>query len=235
MLKIDQLRVAYGDIVVLRDLTLEVGRGELVALVGSNNSGKSTALKAVAGLIPTLSGTVTVDGQDITRLPAHKRAELGITLIPEAWQLFGDMTVAENLMMGAFLHRKDVARNKQNLEECLELFPALKDKLARKANNLSGGERQMVSMCRALMTRPRLLLIDEPSMGLAPVVVDQIFAIIEQLNAREFSILLVEQNLQLALHAADHGYVLEHGVVAMHGTGSELLSDSRVRERYLGI
>ena len=235
MLNIEKLRVAYGDITVLRELSLEVGKGELVALVGSNNAGKSTALKAIAGLIPTLGGTVSVDGKDISSLPAHKRAELGITLVPEAWQLFGGMTVAENLMMGAFLHRKETERNKKNMEEVLELFPALKDKLARKANNLSGGERQMVSMCRALMTRPRLLLIDEPSMGLAPVVVDQIFTIIEQLNAQGFSILLVEQNLQLALSAANRGYVLEHGVIAMRGTGKDLLSDSKVREKYLGI
>lgn len=235
MLKIDTLRVAYGDITVLREVTLEVGKGELVALVGSNNAGKSTTLKTIAGLIPTLGGTVSVDGKDITAMPAHKRAELGITLVPEAWQLFGDMTVSENLMMGAFLHRKETERNKKNLEELLELFPTLKDKLTRKANTLSGGERQMVSMCRALMTRPRLLLIDEPSMGLAPVVVDQIFSIIEKLNAQEFSILLVEQNLRLALTAANRGYVLEHGVIAMSGTGKDLLSDSKVREKYLGI
>ncbi|MCC8193745.1 MAG: ABC transporter ATP-binding protein [Deltaproteobacteria bacterium] len=212
-----------------------MGKGELVALVGSNNAGKSTALKAIAGLIPTLGGSVTVDGRDITHLPAHRRSRLGITLVPEAWQLFGDMTVAENLMMGAFLHRKEMERNRKNMEELLELFPALKDKLGRKANNLSGGERQMVSMCRALMTRPRLLLIDEPSMGLAPVVVDQIFRIIEKLNSQQFSILLVEQNLQLALTAANRGYVLEHGVIAMHDTGKALLSDSKVREKYIGI
>ncbi|SBW06595.1 High-affinity branched-chain amino acid transport ATP-binding protein BraG [uncultured delta proteobacterium] len=235
MLKIENLRVAYGDITVLRGLTLEVGKGELVALVGSNNAGKSTALKAIAGLIPTLGGTITVDGQDVTHMPAHKRAELGLTLIPEAWQLFGSMTVAENLMMGAFLHRKEAEKNKKTMEELLELFPALKDKLGRKANNLSGGERQMVSMCRALMTRPRLLLIDEPSMGLAPVIVDQIFTIIKKLNEQQFSILLVEQNLQLALTAANRGYVLEHGVIAMHDTGDALLSDSKVREKYLGI
>lgn len=235
MLKIENLRVAYGDITVLRDLTLEVGRGELVALVGSNNAGKSTALKAIAGLIPILEGKVLVDGQDITHLPAHRRSALGLTLIPEAWQLFGTMTVAENLMMGAFLHRNQPEQNKKNMEELLELFPALKDKLGRKASNLSGGERQMVSMCRALMSRPRLLLIDEPSMGLAPVIVDQIFTIIKALNEQQFSILLVEQNLQLALTAANRGYVLEHGVVGLHGTGAALLSDSKVREKYLGI
>lgn len=235
MLKIEKLRVAYGDITVLRDLTLEVGKGELVALVGSNNAGKSTALKAIAGLVPTLGGTVCVDDKDITSLPAHRRAELGITLVPEAWQLFGDMTVAENLMMGAFLHRKEAAQNKKNMDDLLEVFPALKDKLARKANNLSGGERQMVSMCRALMSRPRLLLIDEPSMGLAPVIVDQIFTIIKQLNEQQFSILLVEQNLQLALSAANRGYVLEHGVIALRDTGEALLANSKIREKYLGI
>lgn len=235
MLQVEQLHAAYGDITVLRGLSLEVGKGELVALVGSNNSGKSTALKAIAGLIPATGGTVVVDGQDITHLPAHKRAALGITLVPEAWQLFSDMTVAENLMMGAYLHRKEPERNAKNMSELLEFFPALQDKLSRKANNLSGGERQMVSMCRALMTRPRLLLIDEPSMGLAPVVVEQIFSIIEQLNAQGFSILLVEQNLQLALSTANRGYVLEHGTIAMHDSGKALLADSNVRKKYLGI
>ena len=235
MLNIENLCVCYGDIPVLRQVSLSVGEGELAALVGSNNAGKSTTLKAVAGLVPIQEGRVIFEGQDITHLPAHKRSELGITLVPEAWQLFEAMTVEENMLMGSYLWRKEVAKNKQNMAELLELFPALKDKLARKAANLSGGERQMVSMCRALMARPKLLLIDEPSMGLAPVVVDQIFNIIAELNSRQFSILLVEQNLQLALSAAGTGYVLENGVIALHDTGAALLADNRVREKYLGI
>ena len=235
MLNIENLCVCYGDIQVLRQLSLSVGQGELAALVGSNNAGKSTTLKAVAGLVPVREGRIEFEGRDITHLPPHKRSALGITLVPEAWQLFDAMTVEENIMMGSFLWRKESAKNKQNMADLLDLFPALKDKLARKAANLSGGERQMVSMCRALMARPKLLLIDEPSMGLAPVIVDQIFNIIAELNSRQFSILLVEQNLQLALGAASSGYVLEHGVIAMSGAGSELLADSRVREKYLGI
>ncbi len=235
MLKIENLRVSYGDIRVLRKVDLSVGTGELAALVGSNNSGKSTTLKAIAGLIPIEEGRIEFAGEDISKIPAHQRSARGMTLVPEAWQLFDNMTVEENMIMGAYLWRKETAKNKENMANMLELFPALKSKLSRKAANLSGGERQMVSMCRALMSRPKLLLIDEPSMGLAPVVVDQIFSIISTLNVDGFSILLVEQNLQLALSAASTGYVLENGVIAMHDTGAALLADAAVREKYLGI
>ncbi len=235
MLKVEKLAVSYGDIAVLRDISLDVETGRLASLVGSNNAGKSTALKAIMGLVPSRSGKILFEGQDITGMPPHRRSALGMTMIPEAWQLFDEMSVEENIMMGAFLWRKDAEKNKENFSECMELFPALKDKLRRRAANLSGGERQMVSMCRALMSRPKLLLIDEPSMGLAPVVVDQIFKIIEELNAKGFSILLVEQNLQLALKAASRGYVLEHGVIAMADTGAALLADDNVRKRYLGV
>ena len=235
MLKIENLRVSYGDIRVLRKVDLSVGTGELAALVGSNNSGKSTTLKAIAGLIPIEEGRIEFAGEDISKIPAHQRSARGMTLVPEAWQLFNNMTVEENMIMGAYLWRKETAKNKENMANMLELFPALNGKLSRKAANLSGGERQMVSMCRALMSRPKLLLIDEPSMGLAPVVVDQIFSIISTLNIDGFSILLVEQNLQLALSAASTGYVLENGVIAMHDTGAALLADAAVREKYLGI
>ena len=235
MLKIENLAVAYGDITVLRQVSLNVEKGKLASLVGSNNAGKSTALKAVMGLVPAKEGRVIFDGKDITNLPPHKRSALGMTLIPEAWQLFDSMTVEENIMMGAFLWRKEPDNNREKFAECMMLFPALKDKLKRRAANLSGGERQMVSMCRALMSRPKLLLIDEPSMGLAPVIVDQIFRIIGELKNQGFSILLVEQNLRLALQAASHGYVLEHGVIALSDTGEALLADDNVRKRYLGV
>ncbi|MDR2726804.1 MAG: ABC transporter ATP-binding protein [Deltaproteobacteria bacterium] len=235
MLRIEDLSVAYGDITVLRQVSLGVGQGEMSALVGSNNAGKSTTLKAVAGIVPSRAGRILFDGQDITHLPAHRRAALGMTLIPEAWQLFDSMTVEENIMMGAFLWRRDEAGNRKNLERHLEFFPALEDKLRRRAGTLSGGERQMVSMCRGLMTRPKLLLIDEPSMGLAPLVVDLIFKIIRELNAQGFSILLVEQNLQLALSAAGRGYVLEHGVIGLEDAGQTLLANPQIRAKYLGM
>ena len=235
MLKIEDLSVAYGDITVLRQVSLHVGQGELSALVGSNNAGKSTTLKAVAGTVPSKGGRVLFEGQDVTHLSAHKRAALGMTLIPEAWQLFDSMTVEENIMMGAFLWRREAEVNKKNMEQHLDLFPTLKDKLKRRAGTLSGGERQMVSMCRGLMTRPKLLLIDEPSMGLAPVVVELIFKIIKDLNSQGFSILLVEQNLQLALSAAKRGYVLEHGVIGLEDSGEVLLANPKIREKYLGI
>lgn len=235
MLQVEDIKVGYGDLPVLRGVSLDLNAGELVALVGSNNAGKSTTLRAIAGLVPVSGGRIVFEGQEIQDLPAHKRAELGITLVPEAWQLFAGMTVRENILMGSYRHRHKKEENAQRFAGLLDVFPTLKDKLGRRSANLSGGERQMVSMCRALMSAPKLLLIDEPSMGLAPVVVDQVFEIIEDLNRQGFSILLVEQNLQLALSSAKRGYVLEHGVIAMHDSGERLLTDDAVRSRYLGM
>ena len=235
MLQIEDLVVKYGELPVLHQVNLKLVAGSIVSLVGSNNAGKSTTLKALAGLLPASSGRILFERQEIQHLPAHKRAAMGITLVPEAWQLFSDMTVLENIEMGTYLKRKDTAANKKRLEELLEMFPVLKDKLKRRASNLSGGERQMVSMCRALISSPKLLLIDEPSMGLAPLVVEQVFKIIEELHRLGLSILLVEQNLQLALSIAQYGYVLENGVVGLEGSGQDLLKDDNVRKKYLGI
>jgi branched-chain amino acid transport system ATP-binding protein len=235
VLQVDDITVKYGDLPVIRQLRIHLDAGELVAIVGNNNAGKSSTLRAIAGLVPVAGGRIQFEGQEIQHLPAHKRSELGITLVPEAWQLFADMTVEENIIMGAYRMRKQKDKNKRKIEELLTLFPTLKDKLRRRSANLSGGERQMVSMCRALMSEPKLMLIDEPSIGLAPVIVEQVYEIINKLSQQGYSILLVEQNLQLALSAAQRGYVLENGSISMHDTGAALLKNGEVRSKYLGI
>ncbi len=235
MLQVDNITVKYGDLPVIRQLSIHLDAGELVAIVGNNNAGKSSTLRAIAGLVPVADGRIQFEGKEIQHLPAHKRSELGITLVPEAWQLFADMTVEENIIMGAYRMRKQKDKNKRKIEELLTLFPTLKDKLRRRSANLSGGERQMVSMCRALMSEPKLMLIDEPSIGLAPVIVEQVYEIINKLSQQGYSILLVEQNLQLALSAAQRGYVLENGSISMHDTGAALLKNGEVRSKYLGI
>jgi branched-chain amino acid transport system ATP-binding protein len=235
VLQVDNITVKYGDLPVIRQLSIHLDAGELVAIVGNNNAGKSSTLRAIAGLVPVADGRIQFEGKEIQHLPAHKRSELGITLVPEAWQLFADMTVEENIIMGAYRMRKQKDKNKRKIEELLTLFPTLKDKLRRRSANLSGGERQMVSMCRALMSEPKLMLIDEPSIGLAPVIVEHVYEIINKLSQQGYSILLVEQNLQLALSAAQRGYVLENGSISMHDTGAALLKNGEVRSKYLGI
>jgi branched-chain amino acid transport system ATP-binding protein len=235
VLQVDNITVKYGDLPVIRQLSIHLDAGELVAIVGNNNAGKSSTLRAIAGLVPVAGGRIQFEGKEIQHLPAHKRSELGITLVPEAWQLFADMTVEENIIMGAYRMRKQKDKNKRKIEELLTLFPTLKDKLRRRSANLSGGERQMVSMCRALMSEPKLMLIDEPSIGLAPVIVEHVYEIINKLSQQGYSILLVEQNLQLALSAAQRGYVLENGSISMHDTGAALLKNGEVRSKYLGI
>jgi branched-chain amino acid transport system ATP-binding protein len=235
VLQVDNITVKYGDLPVIRQLSIHLDAGELVAIVGNNNAGKSSTLRAIAGLVPVADGRIQFEGKEIQHLPAHKRSELGITLVPEAWQLFADMTVEENIIMGAYRMRKQTDKNKRKIEELLTLFPTLKDKLRRRSANLSGGERQMVSMCRALMSEPKLMLIDEPSIGLAPVIVEHVYEIINKLSQQGYSILLVEQNLQLALSAAQRGYVLENGSISMHDTGAALLKNGEVRSKYLGI
>lgn len=235
MLQIEKVEVIFGDIKVLRGISLEVAQGELTALVGNNNAGKSTSLRAIAGLVNIASGSVLFQGQRIDHLLPHQRAKLGITLVPEGRQLFSQMTVEENIIMGGFLHRQAKKESKERVEWVLDLFPTLKNKLSRKAGTLSGGEQQMVSMGRGLMSAPKLLLIDEPSLGLAPVVVEQVIETIRKLNQEGFSILLVEQNLHLALSVAHRGYVIENGQIVMAESGPSLLQNTQIREKYLGI
>ncbi len=235
MLRLEDVKVSFGDVPVLRGISLEVKAGTVTAVVGSNNAGKSTILRAISGLLPLSSGRIFFHDDRIDHLAAHQRSELGITLIPEGRQLFPEMTVRENIMMGGFLKRQDKDGLIQRMEWVLGLFPTLADKLDRRARTLSGGEQQMVSMGRGLMSAPKQLLIDEPSLGLAPVVVEQVFEIIEELHQEGFSILLVEQNLQMALSISQNGYVIENGTVVLTDTGQALLNDEKVREKYLGI
>ena len=231
MLKIDDLRVNYGGIEAVKGISLEVPQGEIVTLIGANGAGKSTTLRTVAGLVKAASGNIQYLGENITGLSPDRIVSLGITLVPEGRRVFAPLTVLENLKIGAYL-RKD------NLEKDIawvyELFPRLKERSWQQAGTLSGGEQQMLAVGRALMSRPKLMMMDEPSLGLAPLVVKGIFEIIKEINRQGVTILLIEQNANMALHTANLAYVLETGRLTMKGTGKELLSDEAVRKAYLG-
>jgi branched-chain amino acid transport system ATP-binding protein len=231
-LRVSGLCVAYGAIQAVKSIDLEVRTGELVALIGANGAGKTSSLKAVAGLLPW-SGTVELFGDPLQGVPAHRLLGRGLALVPEGRGLFARMTVAENLQMGAFT-RRDAPQVAADLEEMYQRFPRLKERSRQLAGTLSGGEQQMLAMARALMSRPRLLLLDEPSMGLSPILVERIFSVIREVSQRGISILLVEQNARLALEIAHRGYVMDSGQVSLSGPGSTLLHDPRVREAYLG-
>ena len=233
MLKVENLHTHYGKIEALKGISIEVNDGEIVTLIGANGAGKSTTLKTLSGQISPSSGTILFDGADIGGVPAHKVTGLGIIQVPEGRRIFSRMTVLENLEMGAFL-RSDKPGIAADVERVYELFPRLKERAAQKGGTLSGGEQQMLAMGRALMAKPKLLMLDEPSMGLAPVVVETIFEIIQKLNEEGITILLVEQNANLALSVAHTGYVLETGEVKLQGTGKELLANDEVRKAYLG-
>ncbi len=233
MLKVENLHTHYGKIEALKGISIEVNDGEIVTLIGANGAGKSTTLKTLSGQIAPSSGTILFDGEDIGGVPAHKVTGLGIIQVPEGRRIFSRMTVLENLEMGAFL-RSDKAGIAADVERVYELFPRLRERAAQKGGTLSGGEQQMLAMGRALMAKPKLLMLDEPSMGLAPVVVETIFEIIQKLNEEGITILLVEQNANLALSVAHTGYVLETGEVKLQGTGKELLANDEVRKAYLG-
>jgi branched-chain amino acid transport system ATP-binding protein len=233
LLKVEKLNTNYGKIEALRGISIEVNEGEIVTLIGANGAGKSTTLKTISGQLHPASGTIDFDGKNIAGMPPHKVAALGVVQVPEGRRVFARMTVKENLEMGAFL-RKDKAGVDAALERVFELFPRLKERIAQKGGTLSGGEQQMLAMGRGLMAEPKLMMLDEPSMGLAPVVVETIMSIIETLNKDGITILLVEQNAHLALSIADRGYVLETGEIRLTGTGSELLADESVRKAYLG-
>lgn len=233
LLKIDNLAAAYGNVKALFDVNISVGEGELVALVGANGAGKSTLMKVVSGLLPAASGTVSFEGRDITRLNSDKRVRAGISQVPEGRQIFAPMSVEDNIRLGAFTRRN--ADIDAEIAHIYQMFPVLRERKKQLAGTLSGGEQQMLAIGRALMAKPRLLLLDEPSMGLSPLLVEQTFRIIQQLSKQGTTIFLVEQNAYLALSIADRGYVMEGGCTTLTGTGRELLEDERVKQAYLGV
>jgi len=234
MLSIEGLEVRYGAIRALNNVTLEVRTGEIVTLIGANGAGKSTAIRAISGLVQPSRGRVLYQGHDIVGTEAHKLVGQGICQSPEGRRIFANLTVKENLELGAYLRYTRRAEVTADMERVLELFPRLKERIAQLGGTLSGGEQQMLAIGRALMSRPKLLLLDEPSLGLAPFLVQQIFAIIEDINRQGVTILLVEQNAFQALRVAHRGYVLETGDLTMQGKASDLLEDGRVRQAYLG-
>ena len=231
ILNVEDMHVYYGAIHAVKGVSFNVGEGEIVALIGANGAGKSTILKTVSGLLHPRSGSIIFDGKNISHTDAHKLVRQGLAHVPEGRRIFLQMTVQDNLEMGAFT-QKDVS--KDDLERMFTLFPRLKERRKQIAGTLSGGEQQMLAMSRALMSHPKLLMLDEPSMGLAPILVDQIFDIIQELHEAGTTILLVEQNASKALQIADRAYVLETGAITLSGTGSELAVSDEVRKAYLG-
>ena len=233
MLKVTDLKVNYGVIPALKGISFEVNEGEVIALIGANGAGKTTILHTVTGLIQPSSGKIEFQGKDITKTPAHKIVEMGMAHVPEGRRVFPEMTVYQNLMLGAYT-RKDAAEKQQTLEEVYEHFPRLKERARQVAGTLSGGEQQMLAMGRALMSRPKILLMDEPSMGLSPILVGEIFSIIEKVAREGKTVLLVEQNAKKALSIADRAYVLETGSISLTGRAEELLHNDEIRKAYLG-
>ena len=233
MLKIDNLHVNYGGIEALRGISLEVPDGKVVTLIGANGAGKSTTLRTITGLVKAASGSIQWNGEELLGKSIDKIVTSGIAMSPEGRRVFPDMTVLENLKIGAYL-RKDKAEIEKDIQWVYSLFPRLEERSWQLAGTLSGGEQQMLAVGRALMSRPKLLLLDEPSLGLAPLVVQDIFNIIREINRQGMTVLLIEQNANMALKIADVAYVLETGKITMSGTGAELLADERVKDAYLG-
>ena len=233
MLKIENLHVSYGGIKALRGISLEVPDGKIVTLIGANGAGKSTTLRTISGLVKADSGSITYDGQELLGKPINKILEAGIAQSPEGRRVFANLTVLENLKIGAYL-RKDKAETEKDLEWVYSLFPRLKERSWQSAGTLSGGEQQMLAVGRALMSHPKLLMLDEPSLGLAPIVVREIFDIIRTVNQQGITVLLIEQNANMALKVADYAYVLETGTLTLSGTGAELLTNEQVKAAYLG-
>jgi len=234
LLTVHKISVFYGDIQALWEVSFHVREGEIVTLVGSNGAGKTTTLKTISGILPPASGTILFRGEDITRRPTHQIVEKGISLIPEGRRLFPRMSVLENLEMGAYPRRTRRKKN-ETLGQVFELFPILKERKTQLVGTLSGGEQQMVAIGRGLMALPRLLLIDEPSLGLAPLVVKELFHVIQEINRQGVTVLLVEQNIHQALKIAHRAYILETGRVTLEGKGEELLNHSYVKTAYLGV
>ena len=232
ILKVDDINVYYGSIHAIKGISFEVEEGEVVTLIGANGAGKSTTLNTISGLLRSKTGSIEFMGQSLAKVPSHKIVERGLALVPEGRRIFLQMTVQENLEMGAFTQKG--GETQQDLEKIYALFPRLKERLKQMAGTLSGGEQQMLAMGRALMSHPKLLMLDEPSMGLAPLLVEQIFEIIQNLNKQGSTILLVEQNAQMALSVAHRGYVLETGKIVTTGTGEELIRSPEIKKAYLG-
>ena len=233
VLDLDDVHTYYGAIHALKGVSLKVHEGEVVTLIGANGAGKSTTLRSINGINHPREGTIHFQGRDISRAPAHEIVKMGIAQSPEGRRLFPRMTVLENLEMGAF-QRTDRANFQEDLDRVFDLFPRLAERKTQKAGTMSGGEQQMCAMGRALMARPKLLLLDEPSMGLAPIFVERIFEIVREINAQGTPILLVEQNALMALDTASRGYVMETGVIALEGPAQQLRNDEKVRQTYLG-
>lgn len=234
LLEMKNIAVNYGKINAIRNISVAVPEGKIVTIIGGNGAGKTTTLRAMSGMLPITAGEITFEGKRIDHLPAHKVVANGIAHVPEGRRIFPDMTVEENLRTGAFL-RKDADAVEEDLEDVFTRFPRLRERRTQMAKTMSGGEQQMLAIGRALMSKPRLLLMDEPSMGLAPVIVEEIAQIVEEINTNGLSVVLVEQNAELALELADYAYVLETGNAAMEGPADELHGNEHVRAAYLGL
>jgi branched-chain amino acid transport system ATP-binding protein len=234
LLKVENLEIAYGALSVCHDISIEIDRGEIVALIGANGAGKSTTLRAIAGLLTPHAGSITFNGEDITRLPSHERVLRGVALVPEGRRVFPFLTVRENLELGGFRNRRDGGKVRRMIDGVFDMFPRLRERSGQSAGTLSGGEQQMLALGRAMMSEPKLLCLDEPSLGLAPLVVRDIFKTIRAINEGGTSVLLVEQNARHAFDTASRGYVLQIGSITVSGPCVELAKDPRVREAYLG-
>jgi branched-chain amino acid transport system ATP-binding protein len=234
VIEAERLDLAYGEIIACRDLSFHVEPGEIVTLIGANGAGKSTTLRAVAGAHQPRAGVIRFRGRDITRLPSHERTALGIALVPEGRRVFPFLTARENLELGAFKHRRDGAKVATLMDKVFAMFPRLRERASQNAGTLSGGEQQMLALGRAMMSEPHLICLDEPSLGLAPIVVQDIFRTITAINAEGTSVLLVEQNARYALETASRGYVLQTGSIIASGACADLRNDDRVRQAYLG-
>ncbi|BAX58483.1 MULTISPECIES: ABC transporter ATP-binding protein [Burkholderia cepacia complex] len=233
MLKIKGLQVNYGGIQAVKGVDMEVRQGELVTLIGANGAGKTTTMKAITGLKPYSAGDIEYDGKSIKGIPAHELLKRGLAMVPEGRGIFARMSIVENMQMGAYL-RNDTEQIKKDVDRMFGFFPRLKERASQLAGTLSGGEQQMLAMSRAILSKPKLLLLDEPSMGLSPIMVEKIFEVVREISKEGITVLLVEQNARLALQAADRGYVMDSGMVTMEGDAKKMLDDPKVRAAYLG-